>query len=363
MNTRIPATVITGFLGAGKTTMIANMLNNAGGKRIALIINEFGDVGVDGALLADCGMPACNKEDVVELANGCICCNVADDFIPTMEMLLARDPAPDHIVIETSGLALPQPLLQAFRWPEVKSRVTVDGVVTIVDTPAVAEGRFAANVAAIEAQRAEDESLDHASPLHELFEDQLVCADLIVLNKTDLVGQDEIDSVRKLIDGEKRAGAQVVHAVEGNLPPALIMGQGIGAEDDIAARTLHHNHHGHHDHHDHDDHDHGSHSHEPHDHDDFETFVVEMPPARQPQDVERTLADVMKSHGVLRAKGFVAIEHKPMRLTVQAVGPRVQSYFDRRWKDGEPQQGRLVIIGLKGLDSAAIANKLSEVAL
>jgi len=342
MSTRIPATVITGFLGAGKTTLISNLLNNTRGKRIALIINEFGNVGVDGALLSDCAMPACKKEDVVELANGCICCTVADDFIPTMEMLLAREPAPDHIVIETSGLALPQPLLHAFRWPEVKSRVTVDGVVTVVDTPAVAEGRFAADVAAIEARRAADESLDHDSPLHELFEDQLVCADLIVLNKTDLIAREAIESVDKLIDREKRSGAQVVRAVKGHLPPALIIGQGVGAEDDIAARKSHH-----------DDDD--------HDHDDFETFVVDLPPARQSQDVERMVADVMISTGILRAKGFAVIEHKPMRLAVQAVGPRVEAYFDRRWKDDERQQGRLVVIGLKGLDRKAIADKLSEI--
>ena len=102
---KIPATVITGFLGAGKTTLIRNLLQNAGGKRIALIINEFGDLGVDGDVLKGCGAEACSEDDIIELTNGCICCTVADDFIPTMSKLLERENRPDHIVIETSGLA------------------------------------------------------------------------------------------------------------------------------------------------------------------------------------------------------------------------------------------------------------------
>jgi cobalamin biosynthesis protein CobW len=345
MTGRIPATVITGFLGAGKTTLIQHLLRNAGGRRIALIVNEFGDVGVDGALLSDCGDAACSAEDIVELANGCICCTVADDFIPTMEMLLAREPAPEHIVIETSGLALPQPLVQAFNWPEVKSRVTVDGVVTVVDTPAVASGQFAANVAAVDAQRASDENLDHESPLHELFEDQLVCADLIVLNKTDLLDRESTEEVNRLVGREKRPSARVVRSVQGRLPASVIIGQAIAAEDDVANRKSHH---------DGDDHD-------DHDHDDFESFVVALPAAADMAAVERLVSQVMEKHGVLRAKGFVEVAGKPMRLAVQAVGPRVQTYFDRRWNDGETRKGQLVIIGLTGLDRRAIADELSGV--
>ena len=116
---KIPATVVTGFLGAGKTTLIRHLLETANGKRLALIINEFGDIGVDGEVLKACRSETCGEEDIVELANGCICCTVADDFVPTIETLLARDPQPDHIVIETSGLALPKPLVRAFAWPEI----------------------------------------------------------------------------------------------------------------------------------------------------------------------------------------------------------------------------------------------------
>ena len=161
---KIPATIITGFLGAGKTTVIRHLLENANGKRIALIINEFGDLGFDRGLVTGCGIEGCDDDSVMELTNGCICCTVADDFLPTMEALLDRPEPPEHIVIETSGLALPKPLVRAFNWPEIRSRVTVDGIVTVVDAPAVTEGRFAHDPDAVQTQREADEMLDHDSP-------------------------------------------------------------------------------------------------------------------------------------------------------------------------------------------------------
>src|SRR5262245_12615965 len=187
MSHKIPATVVTGFLGAGKTTLIQHLLRNANGRRIALIINEFGEIGVDGEILRGCGIEACRDDDIVELANGCICCTVADDFLPTIEKLLDRAQPPEHIVIETSGLALPKPLVKAFTCAEVCARVTVGGLIAVVDGPAAAAGRFAADPAAVATQRAADASLDHDSPLEELFEDQVGCADLVILNKVDLL--------------------------------------------------------------------------------------------------------------------------------------------------------------------------------
>ncbi len=341
MTSRIPATVITGFLGAGKTTLIRHLLENAGGQRIALIINEFGDVGVDGSLLADCGNDACKPEDIVELANGCICCTVADDFIPTMQKLLARAPAPDHIVIETSGLALPQPLVRAFNWPEVRTRVTVDGVVTVVDARAVADGRFAADETAIAAQREADPNLDHESPLEELFDDQLRCADLIILNKTDLVDEAELGRIAEIISAQKRPAAHMIRTVSGRLAPAMLIGLNAAAEDDAENRRSHHDEEG-----------------EDHDHDDFDSFVLSVPPLADPQDFSAKLVEAAAEFGILRAKGFLAIENKPMRLVLQGVGPRIESYFDRPWRDGEARNGQLVVIGLKGLDKAGIAHQL-----
>ncbi|WP_371170401.1 cobalamin biosynthesis protein CobW [Aliiroseovarius sp. 2305UL8-7] len=365
MQAKIPATVVTGFLGAGKTTLIRHMLDNANGKRIALIINEFGDLGVDGDILKGCGDETCTEDDIMELSNGCICCTVAEDFIPTLEKLLDRDTPPDHIVIETSGLALPQPLVRAFQWPEISTRVTVDGVVTVVDGKAVSDGQFASNLEAVEAQRKLDENLDHETPLSELFKDQVTCADMIVVNKSDLLGDSEADTLVSKLIAESRDGVQVVRSTMGALPVEVLLGQGAGAEDDVDARlSLHEKGHHHHedehdhDHHHDDDHHHDNdHHHHDHDHDAFESFVVTRAEVVDPTSFAEQVAQTIREHNILRLKGFAAVEGKPMRLTLQAVGPRVDTYYDQPFGT-QPRETRLVVIGQSGLDRAAIEKAL-----
>ncbi|PQA73304.1 cobalamin biosynthesis protein CobW [Brucella oryzae] len=343
---KIPATVITGFLGSGKTTMIRNLLENADGKRIALIINEFGDLGVDGGILKGCGIEACREEDVIELNNGCICCTVADDFIPTMTKLLDRADRPDHIVIETSGLALPQPLVAAFNWPEIKTQVTVDGVVTVIDAAAVAEGRFADDHDKVDAQRAADESLDHESPLEELFEDQIHAADLIVLNKADLIDASMLDGVKADVAERSSRRVNMVPASFGKLGADVLLGLGVGTEDDITNRKSHHE-------------IHHADGHE-HDHDEFESFVLEAGSVADPKLFTEKLKAVIAEHDILRLKGFVDVPGKPMRLVVQAVGPRIEHYFDRPWGKDEARSTRLVVIGLHDIDEAAIAKAVKD---
>ncbi|OLP56607.1 cobalamin biosynthesis protein CobW [Rhizobium rhizosphaerae] len=341
---KIPATVITGFLGAGKTTMIRNILQNAEGKRIALIINEFGDLGVDGEVLKGCGVETCTEDDVIELTNGCICCTVADDFIPTMTALLERPNRPDHIVIETSGLALPQPLIAAFNWPDIRTQVTVDGVVTVVDSAAVAAGRFAEDHDKVAAQRVADDSLDHESPIEELFEDQLTAADLIVLNKTDLLDAEGLAAVRREVATRTARKPAMVEASQGSVPVSVLLGLNVGTEGDIANRKSHHEM----------EHEAG----EEHDHDEFDSFVVALGPVAAPEALVARLKEIIAAHDILRLKGFVAVEGKPARLLIQAVGQRVDSYFDRPWAPGEARESRLVVIGLAGLDRAAIEHAL-----
>ena len=349
MPAKIPATVVTGFLGSGKTTLIRHMLRNADGRRIALIINEFGDLGVDGDILKGCGGDACSGDDVVELSNGCICCAVAEDFVPAMQKLLDRGMPPDHIVIETSGLALPQPLVRAFNWPEISTKVTVDGVVAVVDANAASEGRFAHDVAAVEAQRRMDGSLDHETPLSELFDDQIACADMIVVNKTDLLDPQDADALAARLGGDARDGVQVVKAAMGALPVDVLLGRCQAAESDIAARhELHHHDHG-------DDGGHGP----DHGHDEFESFVVTRSEIANARDFAEHAAGVIRSHGILRLKGFAAVAGKPMRLAIQAVGPRIEAYFDRPLAADEPREARIVVIGQAGLDRAAIEAALS----
>ena len=339
---KIPATVITGFLGAGKTTLIRHLLQNAKGRRIALVINEFGDIGVDGEILKGCGDDVCREEDVVELANGCICCTVAEDFVPTMRKLIDRAHPPEHIVIETSGLALPQPLVRAFNWPEIKSRVTVDGVVTVVDAKALSEGRFADDEEAIAAQRAADPNLDHENPIEELFEDQLNCADMIILNKTDLLAQHETDKVTVDLKTQIRKGTKLVPTQHGALDAAALLGLGSAAEDDMGNRLSHHEMEGE----------------LQHDHDDFVTFVISLGVVSDREGLLTRIRDIIADCDILRLKGFVAVKDEPGRLLIQAVGPRLNSYFDRPWRADQRRSSEIVVIGLKGLDRAEIEVRL-----
>ena len=339
---RIPATIVTGFLGAGKTTLVRHLLENAGGRRIAVIVNEFGELGIDGETLRSCGVPGCADEDIVELANGCLCCTVADDFLPTMEALVGRANPPEHIVIETSGLALPKPLLKAFGWPSMRARVTVDGVLAVVDGPAVAAGRFADDPVAVARQRAEDPSLEHDNPLAEVYEDQLHAADLVVLNKADLLDAATLARLQGEIGAALGRAVKLVPARHGRLDPAVLLGLGAAAEDDLAARPSHH------------DALDGA-----HEHDDFDSFVVTLPEVAAPEALMQRLLAVTEAHDVLRLKGFASVRDKPMRLAVQGVGPRLQHQYDRPWVAGGLRQGRLVVIGCRGIDRAAISAALA----
>jgi cobalamin biosynthesis protein CobW len=338
---RVPCTVVTGFLGAGKTTLIRHVLENAGGRRLAILVNEFGDVGIDGEILKGCGIESCPEENIVELANGCICCTVADDLVPALDRILRREPRVDHILIETSGLALPKPLVQAFQWPGVRSRVTVDSVVAVVDGPALAEGRVANDLAALQAQRAADPSLEHDDPVEEVFGDQVACADLIVLSKSDLLDDDALARARERVSRHLGRAVKIVAGVHGRVDPAALLGLALAVEDDIANRRT-------------------AHDDEPeHDHDDFASFVVELPAVARPEELAARVAAAAEAAYVLRVKGFAEVAGKPMRLLVQAVGPRVTHHYDRQWSEGEPRGTRLVVIGLKGLDRAAVERILA----
>ncbi|MFY0617826.1 cobalamin biosynthesis protein CobW [Shimia sp.] len=323
---KLPVTVITGFLGSGKTTLVRNLIQNPQGKRLAVIVNEFGDVGVDGEILKSCAIPDCPAENILELANGCICCTVADDFIPTIEALMALDPRPEHILIETSGLALPKPLLKAFDWPDIRSKITVDGVIALADAEAVADGRFATNVAAVDAQREADEGLDHETPLSEVFEDQISCADIVLLTKPDLAGPEGVAKAKEIVLAEAPRPLPVVEVAEGEVDPRVILGLEAAAEDDMDARPSHHD--GHHD----------------HEHDDFESVVIDVPEQSDPAAFAAKIEKMAKDQNILRVKGYAAVAGKPMRLLVQAVGARVRHQFDRPWTPEEDRKGRMVVI-------------------
>jgi cobalamin biosynthesis protein CobW len=344
---KIPATIVTGFLGSGKTTLLRHLLTHAQGRRIAVIVNEFGELGIDGELLQGCGI-GCDETgapdgQLFELANGCLCCTVQEEFAPVMEQLAARRGQIDHLVIETSGLALPKPLVQAFQWPALRNAFTVDAVITVVDAPAVAAGRFAADPAAVDAQRRADDNLDHDSPLAELFEDQLATADLVVVHKTDGLDALALAGVEAAILAETPPGVKLLHAQHGRIDADLLLGLRRAVEDAIDQRPTHHD------------------EEEDHDHDAFDSVSVGLDVADRGQLLE-ALAGLVERHEVYRAKGFVALPGAAMRLVVQGVGRRFDSYFDRPWRPGEPRATRLVLIG-SGLDATALQKELNTALL
>ena len=340
---KIAATVVTGFLGAGKTTLIRNLILSANGKRVALIVNEFGDMGFDGSLISkECDDSGCQVDDLIELNNGCICCTVAEDFLPTMEQLLVRKPLPDHIVIETSGLALPQPLVRAFQWPTVRNKVTVDGVITVVDSAALAKGQVAIDENAVAKQRLEDDALDHENPIEELFRDQIRCADIIVLNKLDLIDAKEVTKIKDRIDLDRRERVQILEAQQGKLPPEVLLGMESEAEHDMDSRQSTHESH------------HGNGEDLDHHHDDFDSKVFTSSKFRNLDHVKEVVEKVSAFPGVLRVKGKVATQDKKAPVVVQAVGPNIQTWY------GAPDElaSGLVVIGL-GKVSSEISNLLT----
>ncbi len=342
MTTKIPTTVITGFLGSGKTSIIRHMIEHNCGKKLAFLINEFGELGIDRDMLLGCGMQECTEDDIVELSNGCICCTVADDFLPTMEALLDRPTPPDHILIETSGLALPKPLIKAFDWPSVKSRATVDGVITVVDAKALSEGRFADDEQRIQRQRQADDSLDHDNPLHEVFNDQLVCADMVVLNKADLLTDTALDTVKCQLKPQLRDGVLCIPSHNACVDGAVLLGLQSQSETTIDTIATHHD------------------TPHEHSHEQFLSFTIDLGDIADTERLQSTLIQVVKHHDILRIKGFIYSPQKPMRQVLQGVGTRLHTYFDRLWQDTDIKSTRLVIIGLHTINPDTIRQDIQQ---
>ncbi|MGB3671977.1 MAG: cobalamin biosynthesis protein CobW [Phormidesmis sp.] len=341
---KLPVTVVTGFLGAGKTTLVRHLLQNNQGRRIAVIVNEFGEVGIDGELLRDCQV--CDEEEsanplantlantptsnILELANGCLCCTVQEEFLPTMQALIERRNELDCVVIETSGLALPKPLVQAFRWPEIRTSATVDGVVTVVDCEALAKGELVGDLAALEAQRQADEEIDHETPIEELFEDQLGCADMVLLTKVDRVTSEELSRVKDWLAHELSDGVKVVPCHSGNISPDVLLGFSAAVEDNLDSRHSHHDHEAEHEH-----------------DDDITSIPLTLAQEFEPKALVQQLTQLVSEQEIYRIKGFVAVPNKAMRLVLNGVGQRFDYFYDRLWRSDEPRQTQLVIIGHK----------------
>ena len=324
---KIPVTILTGFLGAGKTTLIRNLILKNKSKKLAVIINEFGDLGVDGEIVKQCSDETCPEENILELANGCICCTVADDFIPTMKSLLEGQYIPEHILIETSGLALPKPLLKAFEWPEIRSRLTVDSVLAVVDAEAVVSGIFAPQMSTELEEKQNQTYVEHETPLSEVFEDQINCSDVVLLTKPDLV--ENISDARNIIIKEMERNVPILEVQNGDIGADVILGVNAAAETDLDNRRSHHD------------------GFDDHEHDDFDTFSISVPKILDLEKFKIVLETLIRKNNILRIKGFLRVESKPLNLLVQGVGKRLSVNFTDT-KIPVENTGNLVFIGEKG---------------
>lgn len=350
---KIPATVVTGFLGSGKTTLLSQVIKQAAGKRIAVIVNEFGELDIDAEVLRSCPLD-CEEEataaesdnGIYELANGCICCTVEEEFLPVMQELLERRDDIDHVLIETSGLALPKPLVQAFNWPDIKQHFTVDAVITVIDGPAVAAGRFAHDAEKVQEQRLADESLDHDPSLQELLDDQLSAADLVVVSKNDLLSSDTREKVQSVVANKVPDAVKTLYTSNGEVDTAMLLGLNAAAEDHIADVHNHHDHH----------HAHGEHHEHAHDH--FDSFVITVGEVDS-EKLQAVMQQLLNDHNIYRAKGFAALPGKPMRQIIQGVGTRLDSHFDRLWGADESRLTQMVFIG-KDISQAVLQDALQQ---
>ncbi|WP_269623037.1 GTP-binding protein [Prochlorococcus marinus] len=314
MSQRLPVTIITGFLGSGKTTLLRQLLTTSK-QRIAVIVNEFGSVGLDGDLIRSCGF--CPEEEIegrlIELNNGCLCCTVQDDFLPTMEKLLIRSETIDSIVIETSGLALPKPLIQAIEWPEIRSKVFVNSLVTVVDGEALSQGSPVGDIEAIEKQYEDDENIDHLTSINELFEDQLENADIVLLSRADLISSDTVSRIKKNIEKHLREGTTVIPIANGKIDPAFILGmnQNNSGESFLDKNEMFID--------DHDDHQHLS----------VISSSIRMEANFIQSEINELLLDLAGDFQILRLKGRFWVPNKSVPLQIQMVGPRISSWFEK----------------------------------
>jgi G3E family GTPase len=344
---KIPVTVLTGFLGAGKTTLLNYILREKHGRKIAVIENEFGEIGIDGGLVLE------STEEIYEMTNGCVCCvgAVREDLVRIVRMLVERPDRLDHIIVETSGLADPYPVAQTFFLDDpIAKQVTLDAVVTMVDAK-----HIAAHLDDLVLDGADNQAVD-----------QIVCADRIVINKVDLVTREEIASLTQRIRG-LNATAEIVESSYAQIDLSKILGVGANEFSQILVETdgLHEDEHAHHHdeheaHAEHDEHEHAHHDddHDDHQHDESVSSVgIEVDADIDLDALQAWLSELRDSDAanLFRMKGILAVQGQSHRYVLQGVHNVIELRAAQAW-GSEPRSCRIVFIG-RDLDRAALTDR------
>ncbi len=331
---KIPATLVMGFLGSGKTSLIRHQIAQSKNAKFGILINEMGEMGIDHEILKEETRHAALKCDLIEVSDACISRDIVRHFLPVMRKFLAWRKNPSNVVIEAPGQALPKPLVQAFTWPDVRNAMLVDSVVAVFDAAAVADGVYVPDE--LQDSSNEPAEVTDESPRFERFRELVSSADIIVVNKTDTVSQDELVQVDEIMRRYMQPGVRIIHTQRGEVDPMIAMGVGTNAEHESVVEAFRRK------------------EEEPDDGAGFESFIVEVEAVPNPEVLASRLRELAIQEPVYRVKGFIAIQGKFLKCLVQSVGQRVDSYYGQQWLDHEGRIGRLVVVGERGLSKEGV---------
>jgi G3E family GTPase len=326
----MPVTIVTGFLGSGKTTLLNQILKNRQDLKVAILVNEFGDINIDGQLLVDI------DDGMVELSNGCICCTINDSLVDAVYNVLERQERIDYMVIETTGVADPLPIALTFLGTELKHLTRLDSILTVIDAETFTDEHFGSEAALSQVQY----------------------GDIVLLNKTDLVPEEQVNELEEYLRKTK-SKARILRSQHGEVPLPLILDvdlaptsvyQQVESEDEIHE-------HGHHEHHEHEHHEHEHHHHHS-DHLANDGFISVSFQSDRRFDLDKFtyFLDKVMPNDVFRAKGVLSFVSQDLRFIFQLSGKRYELNYDHRKK---PIDNQLVLIG-RNLDAQMLQRQLQE---
>ena len=342
MPSRIPVIVVSGFLGSGKTTFLKYLIENTN-KKFGLLINEFGDIGIDGDLLKNCN--SCNEESydaIIELNNGCLCCTVQDDFVPSIQTLLKTNIDLDAIIIETSGLALPIPLLKALSWPEIRTSIYLDLVVVTVNGESMINGSPINDLFLINTQYKDTKKIDHFSSIEELFKEQLEVSDIVIVSRSDLISEKQFNLIKKDLQRKVKPNIPIIQSFNGETNLGFIFDSSIKKNNHRESIT--------------DEHDHS--------HAMIFSDFIQTDYFLEKDQFEFEMSQILENLNILRIKGRVWVPQKTLPLQVQIVGRKINTWYEKvdLKSVSPPNNGgmELIMIGFEKDNFIFIKNKIKE---